>query len=338
MKSAVGAGFKGRILVKILALTLVPPTSAWVALHARNQAVVVGEPRLEIPDKPLYLGEGKEGQIVDGSFLLRNEGDAPLTFRLDASCGCSDLSPKTGTIGPKTSQTIRVGIRLDSPGTEKTVTVHIDSNDRRAAEASYRVSGLCAAPFLVSPNAVHFGRILQGKSAAATLTVRHTPAKTGRIVVESKLPRVRVVREKSSADETTYSLRLSDKTPLGFQSGQLVLTAERTKETVLVPLAAEVIEPIVVVPKIVRPGQFADEGSVRAATFFVFRADGRPLGRLGRKMVPEQFQLEELSRASDVRRRFRVEVVGEDASNSSIALFFDGERDAVRVPIVPASR
>lgn len=51
-------------------------------------------PHLELPGPdPIDLGEGKVGQVLTSSFVIRNRGSAALDFQLQAHCTCTELWP-----------------------------------------------------------------------------------------------------------------------------------------------------------------------------------------------------------------------------------------------------
>ena len=73
-------------------------------------------PKLQLLPHALDLGKGGEGEVVDGSFRMRNIGDAPLDFQIEAHCGCTGVTPARGRIPAGEVQEVRVGVRLQSQG------------------------------------------------------------------------------------------------------------------------------------------------------------------------------------------------------------------------------
>ena len=136
-------------LALLVVVALLVPAAAgylWVSLNRSCSG-----PRLGLPAHPLDLGRGRPGQVVDGSFQLTNRGDAPLRFQLSASCGCTDLSPRAGTIAPGESTIINVGIRLQEMGTERQVRVSVGTNEPDSPAAGYVVFAACPAPMTAPP-------------------------------------------------------------------------------------------------------------------------------------------------------------------------------------------
>lgn len=98
-----------------------------------------GKPELIMPAGRLEMSDCVPGQESVATFELKNAGTGPLTFALEASCGCSSLSPREGTIEPGGTQTIQMAVRLKEDGEAKRILVTIETNDERVGQAEYIV-------------------------------------------------------------------------------------------------------------------------------------------------------------------------------------------------------
>ena len=98
-----------------------------------------GRPELVLPAQRLEMSDCIPGQESVGTFELKNAGTGPLTFSLEASCGCSDLAPREGTIPPGGTQTIQMMVRLKEDGEAKRILVTIETNDERVGQAEHIV-------------------------------------------------------------------------------------------------------------------------------------------------------------------------------------------------------
>src|SRR5438552_14469550 len=64
----------------------------------------------------MELGSGKEGDVLTGTIVLHNRGNAPLVYRLRTGCACAKLTPASGEIAPQDSLEISLGLRLRTEG------------------------------------------------------------------------------------------------------------------------------------------------------------------------------------------------------------------------------
>jgi Protein of unknown function (DUF1573) len=129
-------------------------------------------PKIMLPDSPLDLGTGEPGQDITGTFQIRNSGSRTLTFSLNPSCGCSHVSPISGTIAPHQSQPISIGVRVDASGERKLVNIAIDSNDPSSPRHSFQVFAGSTLPLIIRPKFIDFGSILPGVARRIIMTIR----------------------------------------------------------------------------------------------------------------------------------------------------------------------
>src|SRR5579872_7214008 len=135
-------------------------------------------PRLEIEETNLDLGDGKPSETLHGVFRLKNTGHAPLQFTAGRSCGCTHLSPTSGTIAPGQTCDVTAGVTLHGhANSERSVRIRFHSNDPSKATVDGRAAARCPAPFRVEPAFVNFGSLLpeQLLSARAHLRIAARP-------------------------------------------------------------------------------------------------------------------------------------------------------------------
>ncbi len=97
-------------------------------------------PRLSLPQGAVDLGVSFQGEKATGSFLVRNDGSAPLSIiEIKPSCGCTVAEPESKTVMP--GKDVKVGIEIDTSGkigkVKKNVTIRTD--DPRKPEAMVEV-------------------------------------------------------------------------------------------------------------------------------------------------------------------------------------------------------
>lgn len=320
--------FRRRFLV-CLGLGLIPPVLAWAAFASGHR--VVGA-RLNLPSKPLHLGSGKPGQILEGTFLLSNRGDSPCDFRLNASCGCSELSPRAGTILPGEDTTVHIGVRLEKAGIDKTIIVTIESNDAVNKNASYHVMVNCPSPLELAPSAIQFGSVAPGTSREETVRIHALDRGTVfQATVDS--PFVEISRSRTSDLDEVLRVRLLDSAPQGPLVATVVLRTDNDIE-IRLPIMADVVEPLVAAPStaILRR---APDGGIVPINIVVARLDGKPIGKLLKADLPAGLTLREVVASAGTRRFYRLESdATAELHDATILLTYDGPlTTAIRVVV-----
>jgi hypothetical protein len=315
----------------------------WHFRRGTTAATSAGRPRLVAPTRPLDLGRGKTGRIVDGSFRLVNSGSAPLKYTLGASCGCSELSPSVGTIGPGDFQDIHVGIRLGAPGTDKNVQVTIESNDPDRPTVTHTVLASCPAVLSISPAVIDFGRMKPGQALTRSIRIRdrrNQPLdanEAGRLLVRTNRAFLTATPIDRSDGEFMLSVTLGKDAPRGYLSGEVRIIPPDDPEGLAVPIVAEVIDPISVAPVALfleadgKTGRFAD------ARFLVSRSDGGRLESPLEVSAPPGFRVVERTGLGAARKLFEVKA-GDVASLTApgvIRLRFPGVPEQIQVVVHP---
>jgi hypothetical protein len=203
-------------------------------IHARG-------PRLQRWATPVTdLGEGKARQVLTGTFQLRNVGSEPLSFRIEPNCSCAQCEPRQGEIPPGEVQEVVVGIRLRDEGRQEQARLRIHTNDPQAPQVDYDFKALCPAPFLVAPEAVDFGNVVEGASPRVTLRVadaRGNPlGTTAELGLRSDSPHVTVERVSASGMECLVAVKLRGTAPRGSFRGDVAITLGGLDRTVRVPV------------------------------------------------------------------------------------------------------
>lgn len=257
----------------------------------------------------LNLGEGKVGEVLTGTFTLRNLGTEPLDFQIRPSCNCAQLQPREGRIAPGEVEEILAGVRLRNEGLHERVRLTIQTNDPRTPQVEYLLEANCPAPFDASPSLVDFGSVVEGQSPTAILKVRGPQdAPLGadadlRASVSSS--RVSVKPAKGEGGERRLEVRLLPTAPRGHLQAQVTLTLAGADAPLHIPVSAYVAGQVMVAPQTLRLPAHAGE-----ARFLVWRSNEKPLGKLRHVDAPPEMAVNELSDRAAPRRRFRVRGVG----------------------------
>ncbi len=298
-------------------------------------------PRLLLPSQALRLPPGRPGEVVKGTLRIRNEGDEPLAFRLEPSCGCSELTPRQGKIDRGREATIALGVHCKYEGVEKGIQITIISNDPLQPTAHYQVFASCPAPLAVSPESIHFGALKRGDSANAVLEVRPSRgaalASLTSVTASSNSPYVVVQRTSASPDALTFAVRLTGEIPSDYFVGAILLRFPEGNRGVDVPVTARLQRSVVAAPSslFLRRGA---SGTAGEATVIVSRSDGQPLGPLVEVLGPRSLRVEETDPRSGPRRRFTVREALPLTSPATLGLKFQGVPESVELRVYPAAR
>ena len=99
-------------------------------------------PSIVINDPEFKFGPLKQGEKVEHSFILKNEGKSDLVIRkVSASCGCTAVQPEKNVIGP--GETIAIKTIFNSAGKigNQNKTVTIITNDPKNSKTILWVKG-----------------------------------------------------------------------------------------------------------------------------------------------------------------------------------------------------
>jgi hypothetical protein len=283
-----------------------------------------------------YLGEGKLGEILSGSFRLRNVGTEPLTFTIRAGCDCASLSPREGIIPPGEIQEVSVGVRLRYEGKDEHVRLEIYTNDPDAAPYVLEVRGNCPAAFLTAPRSLDFNDVVEGTERTLTLRVlgpQGEPLPSSADLRFHSTSDHWTVDRASTADEGwVLAVKLRATAPRGHIQGEIVLSLPEAEREVKVPVVAYVVAPVLVAPRTVtlRATEQRADGP-REGKFIVWRPDGQHLGRLTKIDPPEGIVVEESGDPKAIRRLFVVRASGNTGASERMRLWFEQLQEPVEV-------
>jgi hypothetical protein len=274
----------------------------------RHPAAPANGPHLEKwSSAAMDLGDGKPGEVLTGTFRLRNVGTEPLRFHIAASCACAQLQPREGTVAAGDAVEVLAGVRLRSEGSREHVRLQIMTNDPQEPVAEFYVQACCPAPFEVTPQAIDFGDVSAGASPEVRLRVRDgkgNPLAPESVRIEGPAsPHVSVVQDAKGKEFVAF-VRLSRAAPPGRFATEIKLRAMGGEKTMRVPVTANVLPLVLIAPRTLEL-RSPREGKGVEGEFLVWRTDGALLGKLLAIDTPPGLAVAELD-SSGRRRRFRV--------------------------------
>jgi hypothetical protein len=271
--------------------------------------------RLILSTTRLDLGDGKPNEIVRGELTLSNPHDSPVVFSLVKHCGCTELSPLSGTLAAGGKETIHVGIQLpDHANSEKNTSVEVQIGTPPMAVARCVLSARCSAPFNVTPSHIDFGSLTEEEAAPAfrELTVEKAEGQPafdpGAFILDHAGDQFRIDGP-GPAGHGSFIVRVSlmEGAAQGDHYDTLELRPRGSDYFVRVPLHVKVVAPITVVPGTVLLRAGLDQRAFQSVPLLVMgRQAGEPLGEVTLAHGPPGVRIEDLGPANENRRRARV--------------------------------
>jgi hypothetical protein len=321
----------------------------FVALSSTALAVVlltnvVSDKRAHIalPNLALDLGKGKSGELLSGTFAIRNMGTRPLEYDIAASCSCSFLDPCRGTVPPMDSAEIRVGIRIPEDVEQKVVNLQISSNDPTRPTTAYSVRAQRLTEYVVSPPYLNFGRINPGIDKRLQFTVRGPggrPLKMpGSVQAVSTSNTVQIERDRDPG-YPVFSVSLRKGMSEGLHRSLVRISSPEISSIVDVPVVAEfpinnsciVVPNTVFLTKDMSTGKYVDTKFIVMRTGSAMHPEDQILGPVKDIRVPEGLTVSENSGKGRIRA-FAIHSENESFSwkSSCIRLsFHDLEQDII---------
>jgi hypothetical protein len=300
---------------------MVPPSTA-------------GGPRIELPFQSLNLGSGRAGQVMHSTFRIFNRGSELLDYEILTSCGCTNLSPRQGSINKGASQEIQLAITLESEGKDKSVQITVYSNDRTQPSVTFFARSECPARLTATPQRIDFGIIRVGETPELTFTVRdmRIPPSTKEVVsvlARWDQNRFRVKYKSISKSEWLFSVSLIAVDSASYIGDTIRILFPDGDAALEVPVTARVIGKISIAPSVL---YYSMQDNVSELSFRVWRPDRRPLGPLMTCSGADEFTLLEQPSDGSYFRRFLIRRATTSASLKEARIllrFRDSEEAAV---------
>jgi hypothetical protein len=265
------------------------------------------------------------GELVEGTFNIRNVGKAPLEYQLFPSCGCVILTPLDGRIASSEFQPIRVGMKTLGYGQEKSVLIHLKTNDLSLVETDYRVTAFCPSPLETTPSVINLGRIPPAVEKNIRLTVAYKSAQSYAMTT-SNHERIGMHRISSKGLVDEWDLRIHAGSKIGFVTDQIRIDIEGYSVPMTIPIVGEIVDEMIISPSYVALMKKQRGKGYRDVILIASRRDGEPFGRIDRIDKPDHILFHEIDREESIkRRRIRVEFRGDhpqDLSEPSIVRFY----------------
>ncbi len=125
-------------------------------------------PRLVFAESKFDFGTVSQGSIVEHSFLVSNNGQAPLIIRkIHPECGCVSSVVDTDTLKPGESTQVKTVFNSAGFRGEKTKTIRVYTNDPQQSSAVLTLHGTVKPELEVNPAVLLFGAVRRGTQVSS---------------------------------------------------------------------------------------------------------------------------------------------------------------------------
>lgn len=192
----------------------------------------VPAPKLVITEPQFDFGTRPNTEVVEHSFELRNEGDAPLVItRVKASCGCTVAKLTSKEIAPGESEKLTAKLNLKGRRGRQNKGIRIQSNDPTQPSIMVFLKGTAVTEFDISPGHVHFGRVRSDSEEMRPVSVTsHTaPFTITSVSVDSEYFRYETDND-THAQSHTINVYLVPPLPPGVLSQTMTVKTDHPKK------------------------------------------------------------------------------------------------------------
>lgn len=147
-------------------------TAVVVLVLAAAAAAAEGQrPRLVCREAVYDFGAARDTNTVEHTFILRNEGDAPVTIdHVRTTCGCTTNTLKEKTIAPGGQEDLSVRLVLRGQRGQQRKGIYVHSNDPHSP-LRLEISGQVQADVELAPATLYFGSVERGATNEALVKV-----------------------------------------------------------------------------------------------------------------------------------------------------------------------
>jgi hypothetical protein len=246
----------GRMLTMRRFRASIPLSLALIIFIAGSPAgPALAAPKLT-SDLTIYdFGTLDETQTAEHTFVLRNEGDQPLTIaRVDVSCGCTTTQVQGSTIPPGGSTTLNAKINLMGRRGRQDKNIFIHSNDPAQPQYTLKMSGTVITEVDIVPPRLDFLDMKENQSVQREVRITNTTAKPMKILKMDATGSAFTARLVPLDEGKTWRVAVETAPPLGggLNRGTITLQTDNPKYPYLtIPVAVQVASDVIVVPNVI---------------------------------------------------------------------------------------
>ena len=212
--------------------------SLWIILLlASSASAQVPAPKAVVKPAIFEFGKALPGSIVEGTFTIFNEGNAPLDIqKVVLSCGCMTPSLSKYTLQPGESEVLSA--KFDSKGFfgPQVKNIRIYTNDPQANSLLLTIRGEVSREFKIEPAQFYFGDVLVGSERKVSVQLSSTLASIGfgDVASKSDLFTVKAVdSQKDGLASKAIELAVKPNSPVGVIRSVILVHTNSTNEPVI---------------------------------------------------------------------------------------------------------
>ena len=150
-----------------------------LVLAAGAAVAAAAKPKIAFPADSKSFGKIKQGEQATYEFVVRNDGDGPLTIKnVETSCGCTAALVSENTLAPGKSGKIKVVFNSLGYSGEVAKYIFVDSDDPATPRAQLKISASVDVPpqprIDLDRYAFEAGLLLEGEPLEAEVKVRNS--------------------------------------------------------------------------------------------------------------------------------------------------------------------
>lgn len=236
-----------------------PPTPEVAETEAAPRIVPDpdGQPKAVVDDPVFNYGTRGDDEIVEHSFVLRNEGTGVLEIRnVRAGCGCTTTELATDTLAPGEDVAITASTNLRGRQGQQRMAVTVFTNDPVQPTIPLRIEGEVLASIMVEPRAVDFGRIDDDQPREQKVTIRSTKDDIDFAILSTELANMDYVTHEVNEIEPRrkyeIALRTTEDVPTGNHNSRMIIRTDARERAVLwLPIRVQVVGAVQIMPPVV---------------------------------------------------------------------------------------
>jgi hypothetical protein len=205
-------------------------------------------PRASVDNPTFNFGSIAQGKNVEHVFILKNNGDTPLTVgQVTTSCGCTVADVSSRNIPPGKRSDIRATFNSKNFSGRISKTIFINTNDPNTPVYTLAIKGTVIEEIEISPRQLNLGEIKIGTTKDALVTVENRGKQQLTLMsARSSMPQVAVLTGKTvvrPGGKATLDIKVSPRKDDRFLGGYLNVTTDSpSKPQIIIPIYATAVK------------------------------------------------------------------------------------------------
>lgn len=201
--------------------------------------------RITVSNPDFNFGKITQGQIVEHIFIIRNDGDQPLSVKsVRTSCGCTAAKVSSRVIQPGTSSKIKTTFNSGGFSGKVRKTIAVATDDPKLPVTTLSLSGSVVEEITIDPRQLDFGTLKAGSTKEKTITLASNIKNGVRLSVSSVSPQFKVTPGKNflkPGESVTITVSATPRKGDRMISGYIFIKADLpSKRDMVIPIFASV--------------------------------------------------------------------------------------------------